>query len=590
MLSALEKDLLAEIEIDFPWALIETFATIVREHPDNCNRAADIIAERLAEHGIPVTMHEPTLLLSLPGDSAVHVGGTRFRAKAPAMSVAAPAGVDAELFYVHSLPESLFKYSRDPAELFGADFVAEGGVERIAGRILVTEGYSNPAKISLFEDWGAAGVIIVNPGEDIHWGSCSTIWGTPDLDSLPRKPKITVGIVNNPDGQKIIAAAQAGKSGRLVTNLEEGWFKSKLPMVEIKGSEAPEKFVLLHGHYDSWDVGVGDNATGDAVMLEIARVLWKHRDKLKRSVRIVWWPGHSSGRYGGSAWFADTFAIDLDENCIAHTNCDSPGCRWATTYRDIALMPETEGFVKQVIHDVTGLEATTKLPNRSSDYTFNNIGISGFFMASSMMPEALVAEKNYYYCGGCGGNIAWHTENDTLEIADKDVMITDSKIYLLSVLRLANAALAPFDWRAAAKHIGATLDAYQSAAGAKFDFDPAQQTMRLLDARLAAFYDRAEAGDLAPDQANEVIGDLARILIPILFTNQPRFTHDPAMVVPLLPAIAAATKLGEHDADTLGFAQTQLLRGQNRVVSALRQATRRIEMVLADKAAASAGT
>ena len=31
--------------------------------------------------------------------------------------------------------------------------------------------------------------------------------------------------------------------------------------------------MLLHGHYDSWDVGVGDNATGNATLLEIARVL-----------------------------------------------------------------------------------------------------------------------------------------------------------------------------------------------------------------------------------------------------------------------------------------------------------------------------
>ena len=66
--------------------------------------------------------------------------------------------------------------------------------------------------------------------------------------------------------------------------------------------------MLVHGHYDSWDVGVGDNATGDATLLEIARVLWKNREKLKRSVRIAWWPGHSTGRYAGSTWFADTFA------------------------------------------------------------------------------------------------------------------------------------------------------------------------------------------------------------------------------------------------------------------------------------------
>jgi hypothetical protein len=62
----------------------------------------------------------------------------------------------------------------------------------------------------------------------------------------------------------------------------------------------------LHGHYDSWDVGVGDNATGDAAMLEIACALWTHRDKLRSAAsRIAWWPGHSTGRFAGSTWYAD---------------------------------------------------------------------------------------------------------------------------------------------------------------------------------------------------------------------------------------------------------------------------------------------
>ncbi len=34
------------------------------------------------------------------------------------------------------------------------------------------------------------------------------------------------------------------------------------------------EFVLLLGHLDGWHFGVGDYATGDATMLEVARVLW----------------------------------------------------------------------------------------------------------------------------------------------------------------------------------------------------------------------------------------------------------------------------------------------------------------------------
>ena len=140
--------------------------------------------------------------------------------------------------------------------------------------------------------------------------------------------------VNNPDGQQLIEQARSGCLATLTCDVTEGWFRSPIPVVTIPGRSEPETFVLLHGHYDSWDYGIGDNAVGDATLLEVARVLWKHRDHLERSVRIAWWPGHSTGRYAGSTWFADRFAIDLYENCIAQINCDSPGCRSASVIAD----------------------------------------------------------------------------------------------------------------------------------------------------------------------------------------------------------------------------------------------------------------
>lgn len=61
------------------------------------------------------------------------------------------------------------------------------------------------------------------------------------------------------------------------------------------------------------------------------------------------------------------------------------------------------------------------------------------------MLEALRHEKNYYDVSGCGGNIAWHTENGTPETADRDILSSDTKIYLLAALRITNADILPFD-------------------------------------------------------------------------------------------------------------------------------------------------
>ncbi|MFL5123977.1 MAG: M28 family peptidase [Microvirga sp.] len=570
--SAAEARFLDSISLDAPWSLVEAFSTMPRWRPEDVNAGADYIASVLTRLGVPVTVHEPEIYLSIPLRAEVRVGGETYRAKPPSMSISAPAGVEGGLVHLETDPNTYRSYTRDPSEIFAG----EGGDvrARVKGKVVVMAGFANPGSCSLLEEWGARAVIAVNPGVDIHWGTCTTIWGSPDLDDLPRKPAIAVVAVNNPDGQKIIAAARAGESAAVVTEMMEGWYRQKIPVVDIPGAVEPQRFVLLHGHYDSWDVGVGDNATGDATMLELARVLWTRRGELRRSVRIAWWPGHSTGRYAGSTWFADAFAIDLDENCVAQIDCDSPGCRWATSYHQTTCMTEARPHVARAIEDVTGQKPKFKRPNQAGDYSFNNIGLSSYYMLSSTMPDDLRAEKDYYAVSGCGGNIAWHTENDTLEIADRRILETDIRIYLLSVLRHANAEILPVDWRETVAEFKTTLAAYEAAAADHADLIPARTALDALSERLAELYRAIEAGRVEPGVANDALMRLARVLVPINFTREPRFRHDPAYTVPPLPSLAVAAELARIDASRLGFAKTQLLRGQNRFVAALREAER----------------
>lgn len=574
-MNQIETEILSAATVDEPWALVESFSTFKREHPTDVNRGMDEVVQRLRKHGVEVTVHEPSLYLSLPGAARVEAGGKSFRAKPPAYSVDARKGISGELVYVgarhNAMITDMFEQKVDTTEELA---------NRVRGKIVISEGFASPGLVSQFEEIGAIGVIGINPGVDVHWGICTTIWGTPDLDDLPRKPKIAAVAVNQPDGEALIEIAEKGGKVTLFTEMEEGWFTSKLPEVFIPGTEEPEKYVFLHGHLDSWDVGVGDNATGDATMLEIARVLWANRDKLKRSVRICWWPGHSTGRYAGSTWFSDAFALDLEENAVAQVNCDSPGCRWASEFINLCRMSETETFLADVIEEVAGKAIEGERPHRAGDYSFNNIGISSYLMLSSTMPDVLREEKGYYTVGGCGGNIAWHTENDTLEIADKDILLRDIKVYLLAVLRNANATILPFDWRATTKEFTETIDAYQAKAGDRFDLSASKKAVAELSSALEDFYADVEAGKIAPKVANQVIQDLARILVPINFTRVPRFHHDPALTIPALPSIAVAAELDSH-ADTLGFAKTQLVRGQNQLISALRQAKRHIAILTA---------
>ena len=53
-----------------------------------------------------------------------------------------------------------------------------------------------------------------------------------------------------------------------------------------------------------------------------------------------------------------------------------------------------------------------------------------------------------------------------------------------------------------------------------------------LDDALSRFHDALAKGSLAADKANEVLLRLARILVPINYTREARFRHDPAFTVP----------------------------------------------------------
>jgi hypothetical protein len=568
--------ILKDVSLDVPWELIERFSTRKREHPDDVRAAAEMIVSRLQSHGIPVLVHEPEIFLSLPGAARVEAGGKSFRAKPLAMSRSVPDGLTAPLVFAPTVfdPNTDQVITGTMPEATSAD---------LRGKLVLAHGFGMSSMARHFEERGALGLIAVHPGKNPHWGICSTVWGSPDLHDLPRKPNFVVVSVNHPDGLALIELAGRGSSATVTAELEEGWFPSPIPVVTIPGAEEPDAFVLLHGHYDSWDVGVGDNAVGDATMLEIARVLWKHRASLKRSVRIAWWPGHSTGRYAGSTWFADHAAIDLYENCIAQVNCDSPGCRWATEYIDVSWMTETEAWAQRVIRLVTGKESKGERPYQAGDYSFNNIGLSSYFMLLSTMAPEDRARKGYYVVGGCGGNIAWHTEEDTLEIADRDILLTDIRIYLAAVAGAANSTVAPFDFRRTAEEFVGTLARYQYAAGEHFSFEPARNELAALLASLERFTLHCVAlagepvGDPRVKRANAAIRRLARHLVPVNFTTGPAFFHDPAETIPPLPDLAPAEALAKAPPRQRGFIRTHLTRGQNRLIAALRDARREVE-------------
>lgn len=572
----------AAITLDEPRHLLEKFSTLVRESgtPDE-ETAGRYIVERLHSLGIPVTLHTPDLYISLPVRAELTVGGQSIAARPPAMARSTGEHpVEGEICYVPS------QYASGTSSLFdipAAARAATTGVDPVAGKIVLTEGFSMPGSVQTFERRGAIAQIYIHPGERIHEGICTSIWGAPTLESIGRKPSTPVVCINHPSGDALIAQTRRGPVRASVkTWLREGWMRCLLPVVDIHGQEDPDEFLLVHGHYDSWYEGIGDNATGDAALLELARVLWGLRQELRRSVRIAWWPGHSTGRYAGSTWYADTFADDLDERCIAQLDIDSPGCAGATAYEEVMWMAEADQLCQSAIRDALGVPSKRVRPLRAGDYSFNQIGPTGLYMLLSNIPQEERQRRGYYAVGGCGGNTAWHTPDDLMPVADLEILKRDLAVYLTTIIRILNAPLHPFDYTAAIDEIRSAVEQYQKAAGGEIDFASVLNELVELRSDVKTWRSMAESRlrglrDEERRSFNVVLRRIARLLVPLNYARGERFDHDPAIKFGAVPRLEAATSLPTIAPELKPFLKVGLIREANKVRATIRAIRRELK-------------
>ncbi|MDH4064950.1 MAG: peptidase M28, partial [Acidobacteriota bacterium] len=318
-------------------------------------------------------------------------------------------------------------------------------------------------------------------------------------------------------------------------------------------------------------------------LLELARVLWELRHRLKRSVRIAWWPGHSTGRYAGSTWYADTFAEEIDEHCIAQLDIDSPGCADATAYEEVMWMAEADALCRSSIQDALGLPSQRVRPLRAGDYSFNQIGPTGLYMLLSNIPIEERRQRGYYAVGGCGGNIAWHTVDDLMPVADLEILRRDLAVYLTTIVRILNAPLHPFDYGAALDEMQAAVAGYDEAAGGAIDLSGLTDDFARLSADLRAWRERADARVAhAPGDAelrarlNAALRRIARLLVPLNYARGERFDHDPALKLGVVPRLEAAASLGALPAELQPFAKVGIVREMNKVRATLRAVRREL--------------
>ena len=560
-------EILDQVRLDEMWRLTEVFSKLDRtSSAEGERRAAEYLEEQLEALGVPHDRYEIDSYLSIPLSASLTVTAADsfgVPALVPAFSTSTePGGLAGELVYVGPTDPEIVT-TRDE------DFA---GID-LEGRVALLRGYPSPPLIYQAERAGAVGAVCIAPSPRLVNMIVSSVWGHPTREDAKRLPTIPIVSITETDGRRLEALSRAGQVRvQLEAKTDTGWKTIPLVIVEIPGTAEPEKFLLIANHLDSWHEGVTDTATGNASLLEVARVLNENQEGLRRSVRIAWWPGHSTGRYSGSTWYADNFYEDLYRHAVGYMAIDSPGVRSATELEPEGMW-ELKGFLESVMRERTEFRGEINRSYRYNDEALWGIGVPSLTVYPAIPLDSPDRAKD---AGGSAYGYWWHTSEDSLDKADRDLLLRDTKIFLAMLWPLATRELLPFDFEPVVAQMEAQIGEYARAAGESWDFGPLLESVEGFSAAAQQLKARSSSaqGD-AVAAANEDSMAVSRAINPVLFTIAGPFHHDPARQFPLFPGLGASAELAdlEPTSEEAGFIKTELLRETNRIERALARAT-----------------
>ena len=544
----------------------------------NEQKAAAYLEDCLRAAGIPVQVHELTGYVGVPEHSSLRV--------------LAPENREIPSIPFVNIPNT--PYPGVEAELVDVVAGGEEDLERkdVRGKIILAESsYSPPRqeKLRLATARGAVGAVIAHWGLEEHLlmvrGNAKAVWGNPTLETAEKMPRIpAVGITKADLGLLRQFLSRGPVRVNLVAEAAAGWKKLLLPVGRIPGSgDDAEQFIILGGHYDAYGNGATDNANGNGLALEVARVLNRHRGKLNRGLWVCFWCGHETGTMAGSSWLVDNYWDTLMENCLAYFNVDSPGMKGTQRYT-LYISPEMADFAAGVAREVLAEEPDVLRLPLVGDQSFFGIGIPALSARTMFSPEEIRRMAN--------ANLGWWNHaypcHDTLDKIDPAMMLKNMRAVAATAYELCSKEVLPFSFSRMAGEMAKRLEELQPGLGEMLHLGPLSEGVRELRARI----DKLEAtrrslGEKADSTGlnrrervqslNRVLIRLSRILTPVFATVAGRYGFDPYGLTNLktrFPGLHYAPRLLHLSSEREDYhlLLTGCVRERNRIADALREA------------------
>ncbi|MDT0556758.1 M20/M25/M40 family metallo-hydrolase [Patiriisocius hiemis] len=224
-------------------------------------------------------------------------------------------------------------------EVQGLEDLANYGRDQIEGKIVF---YNRPMQADLINTFEAYGGCVdqryAGAMEAAKYGAVGIIVRSMNLrnDDLPHTGAMSYG--DTPPDQRIPAAAISTNGADFLSSTLKilptlkFYFKQNCRTFddvqsynvigEITGSTYPDKYMVVGGHLDSWDLGDGshDDGAGCVQSMEVLRIFKELNYKPKHSIRVVLFMNEENGLRGGRKYASEAklkneehiFALESD--------------------------------------------------------------------------------------------------------------------------------------------------------------------------------------------------------------------------------------------------------------------------------------
>jgi N-acetylated-alpha-linked acidic dipeptidase len=276
----------------------------------------------------------------------------------------------------------------------------------------------------------------------------------------------------------------------------------------MRGSTAPDEWVIRGNHHDAWVNGADDPIAGQVALLEEMRALGalaKQGWKPKRTIIYAAWDGEEPGLLGSTEW-VETHADELAKHAVAYLNSDTNGRGYLGVEGSHVLERFINGVARDVTDPETGVSVEQRLRARriegasgaaraeartrrdlhigalgsGSDYTafLQHIGVPSINLGYGGEDEGGVYHSIY-------DDFYWYTHfSDTSFVYGRALAQTGGT----AVMRLADADVLPYDYTDLAETVQRYVSELQSLATSEAD-EATERNMELRDSTYAVTND-----------------------------------------------------------------------------------------------------